>query len=86
MPPRFECGVLGGDHDVAGRERRPELARERCRGVTDPSPQLSHVGPPERLADFLQLMNSYGIVSLAKSGRIALPRDQKSNKKQLKSA
>ena len=43
-------------------------------------------GPPERLADFLQLMNVYGIVSLAKSGRIALPRDQKSAKKQLQSA
>lgn len=43
-------------------------------------------GPPERLADFLQLMNTYGVVSLAKSGRIALARDQKSGKKQLKSA
>jgi acetolactate synthase-1/3 small subunit len=43
-------------------------------------------GPPERLADFLQLMSTYGIVSLAKSGRIALPRDQKSAKKQIKTA
>ncbi|HZJ48720.1 MAG TPA: acetolactate synthase small subunit [Acidimicrobiia bacterium] len=43
-------------------------------------------GPPERLADFLQLMATYGIVALAKSGRIALPRDQKSTKKQLRSA
>ena len=43
-------------------------------------------GTPERLADFLQLMNTYGVVSLAKSGRIALPRDQKSAKKHLKSA
>ncbi len=44
------------------------------------------VGPPERLADFLQLMATYGVVALAKSGRIALARDQKSTKKQLKSA
>lgn len=43
-------------------------------------------GPPERLADFLQLMATYGIVALAKSGRIALPRDQKSTKKQVRSA
>ena len=43
-------------------------------------------GPPERLADFLQLMATYGVVALAKSGRIALARDQKSTKQQLKSA
>ncbi len=44
------------------------------------------VGPPERLADFLQLMSTYGVVALAKSGRIALAKDQKTSKKQLKSA
>ena len=43
-------------------------------------------GRPERLADFLELMSSYGVVALAKSGRIALAKDQKSAKKQLKSA
>lgn len=43
-------------------------------------------GPPERLADFLQLVGVYGVVSLAKSGRIAIARDQKSAKKQPKSA
>jgi len=42
-------------------------------------------GRPERLADFLELMSSYGVVALAKSGRIALAKDQKSAKK-LKSA
>lgn len=35
-------------------------------------------GEPERLADFLELMRTYGIVGLVKSGRIALPKDQKS--------
>jgi acetolactate synthase-1/3 small subunit len=43
-------------------------------------------GRPERLADFIELMSSYGVVALAKSGRIALAKDQKSAKKQLKSA
>jgi len=42
-------------------------------------------GRPERLADFLELMSAYGVVALAKSGRIALAKDQKSAKK-LKSA
>jgi len=42
-------------------------------------------GWPERLADFLELMSAYGVVALAKSGRIALAKDQKSAKK-LKSA
>ncbi|MGD2051583.1 MAG: acetolactate synthase small subunit [Acidimicrobiia bacterium] len=35
-------------------------------------------GDPDRLADFLELMKPYGIVDLAKSGRIALGRDAKS--------
>jgi acetolactate synthase-1/3 small subunit len=43
-------------------------------------------GTPDRLADFLQLMSTYGIVALAKSGRIALARDQKTLKKSQKSA
>jgi acetolactate synthase-1/3 small subunit len=37
-------------------------------------------GDPARLADFLELIRPYGIVDLAKSGRIALPRDAKSRK------
>jgi len=37
-------------------------------------------GDPNRLADFLELFRPYGIVDLAKSGRIALPRDAKSKK------
>jgi len=43
-------------------------------------------GPPDRLADFLQLMSTYGVTALAKSGRIALARDQKTAKSQTKSA
>ena len=43
-------------------------------------------GPPDRLADFLQLMSAYGVTSLAKSGRIALARDHKTAKSQSKSA
>jgi len=35
------------------------------------------VGDPARLADFLEFMRTYGIVSLVKSGRIALPRINK---------
>ena len=35
-------------------------------------------GSPDTLADFLELLTPYGIVDLAKSGRIALPRDAKS--------
>jgi len=41
-------------------------------------------GEPERLADFLELMRTYGIVGLAKSGRIALPKDQKSGPRRAK--
>ena len=37
-------------------------------------------GDPKRLADFLELMRPYGIVDLAKSGRIALPRAPKSKR------
>ena len=37
-------------------------------------------GDPNRLADFLELLRPYGIVDLAKSGRIALPRDTKSRR------
>lgn len=45
-------------------------------------------GEPDRLADFLELMRTYGIVSLAKSGRIAIGRDQKgtTRKRRLQSA
>lgn len=45
------------------------------------------VGEPARLADFLEIMKTYGIVNLVKSGRIALAKDLKSGaKKQKKSA
>jgi acetolactate synthase-1/3 small subunit len=45
-------------------------------------------GEPARLADFLELMRTYGIVSLVKSGRIAMARDAKgtTRKQRLKSA
>ena len=45
------------------------------------------VGEPSRLADFLEIMRIYGIVSLVKSGRIVLDKDTKSQpKKQRKPA
>ena len=45
------------------------------------------VGEPSRLADFLEIMRIYGIVSLVKSGRIVLGKDTKSQpKKQRKTA
>lgn len=45
-------------------------------------------GEPDRLGDFLELMRTYGIVSLVKSGRIAIARDQKgtTRKRRLQSA
>jgi acetolactate synthase-1/3 small subunit len=39
------------------------------------------VGEPSRLSDFLEFMKTYGIVSLVKSGRIALAKDNKSKSK-----
>ena len=45
------------------------------------------VGEPSRLADFLEIMRIYGIVSLVKSGRIVLDKDMKSQpKKQRRTA
>jgi len=38
-------------------------------------------GDPAALADFLELMRPYGIVDLAKSGRVAISRDIKTNGK-----
>ncbi len=42
------------------------------------------VGEPARLADFHEMMKTYGIVSLVKSGRIALAKDAKSAVKKQK--
>jgi acetolactate synthase-1/3 small subunit len=45
------------------------------------------VGEPARLADFHEMMKTYGIVGLVKSGRIALAKDSKSmTKKQKRTA
>jgi len=45
------------------------------------------VGEPSRLADFLEIMRIYGIISLVKSGRIVLDKDTKSQtKKQRRTA
>ena len=45
------------------------------------------VGEPARLADFLEIMRTYGIVAQVKSGRIALAKDIKSPaRKQRKTA
>lgn len=51
VPPRFERCVFRGHDDLGGRERRAELGGECSRGVPDASPQLSDVGPAERLAE-----------------------------------
>lgn len=42
------------------------------------------VGEPARLADFHEMMKTYGIQSLVKSGRIALSKDSKSSTKKQK--
>lgn len=43
-------------------------------------------GEPSRLADFLELMRTYGIIGLVKSGRVALAKDQKTAGRKLRSA
>jgi acetolactate synthase-1/3 small subunit len=48
-------------------------------GATTITFELS--GEPEQLANFLELMRPYGIVDLAKSGRIALPKDSKARQR-----
>ena len=56
-------------------------------GVTSLTFELS--GEPGTLADFQELMRPYGVIDLAKSGRIAMARDAKSkngNKARLRSA
>lgn len=42
------------------------------------------VGEPARLADFHEMMKTYGIVGLVKSGRIAMAKDSKSTTKKQK--
>ncbi len=37
-------------------------------------------GDPEHLSNFLELMRTYGIIELAQSGRIALPKDRKTKR------
>lgn len=56
-------------------------------GATTITFELS--GTPDKLADFLELMQPYGVLDLAKSGRIALSKDAKakdSKRGKLKSA
>jgi acetolactate synthase-1/3 small subunit len=45
-------------------------------GATTITFELS--GTPDKLADFLELMQPYGVLDLAKSGRIAIAKDAKS--------
>ncbi|MGQ0743267.1 MAG: acetolactate synthase small subunit [Acidimicrobiales bacterium] len=42
-------------------------------------------GPPNRLDDFEDLMRSYGIVALQRTGRVALPRLEKNSPPRLRS-
>jgi acetolactate synthase-1/3 small subunit len=51
--------------------------------VVDVSPSsllFSITGEPRKLNDFLELLRPFGLVEMAKSGRIALSRDAKSRR------
>ena len=78
--------VYGIEKDVILETKVKEVWEARAVDVGVATITFEVTGAPDRLADFLQLMSTYGVVSLAKSGRIALPREQKSAKKHLKSA
>ena len=75
-------------------KRRPEIMDVASAFHAEPvdvgasSLTFELAGNPEQLADFLEVMRTYGIISLAKSGRIALPKDVKGGERarKLKSA
>ena len=62
----------------AGPDRRDELVEhlDRAGGkvlsVGTDSMMLSLVGPPKRVDDFEELLHSYGIIELQRTGRVAL--------------
>ena len=47
---------------------------------------FSVCGHPDRLAEFLQIVDHYGVVDLVKSGRIAMARDTKTRTRQSSAA
>ncbi len=60
-----------------------ELAQIFGAQVVDVSPSsllFSITGEPRKLNDFLELLRPFGLVEMAKSGRIALSRDAKSRR------
>ena len=60
-----------------------ELAQIFDATVVDVSPTsllFSLTGTPRKLNDFLELLRPFGLVEMAKSGRIALSRDRKTRK------
>ena len=54
-----------------------KVFRAKAVDVAAASITFELTGPPDRLADFLELMRPYGLIDLVKSGRIALARDSK---------
>lgn len=61
-----------------------ELAQIFRAEVVDVSPSsllFSMTGEPRRINDFLELLRPFGLVEMAKSGRIALARDAKTRRK-----
>jgi acetolactate synthase-1/3 small subunit len=64
-------------------ELDPETAVEREVALIDvgvSTIMFLVAGAPDKVNDFVELVRPYGIADLAKSGRVALARDQKSRK------
>ncbi len=80
---RIECEIMMV-RVSAEPKRRPEIMDVASAFHAEPvdvgagTLTFELAGTPEQLADFLEVMRTYGIISLAKSGRIALPKDAKS--------
>ena len=53
VPPRLECGVTAGQHDVERGLGRAQGPAHRCADHGDPPAELAHVDPAEALAQDL---------------------------------
>jgi hypothetical protein len=51
VPPRFECGVSSGHHDVERRQFPPKLIGQCCCGISDTLTQHANVELPESSAE-----------------------------------
>jgi hypothetical protein len=51
VPPRFECGVSSGHHDVECRQFSPKLIGQRCCGISGTLTQHANVDLPESSAE-----------------------------------